>query len=79
MKKKNIYRLFIVVLILFLTVNSFVQGQPPVPPGGHGANGNQGSGGAAPLDGGSLLLLLSGLGYGSYKVIRANFRKKDDN
>ena len=66
-------------LILFLSVNSFVQGQPPDPPGGHGSNGNQGSGGAAPLGGGSLFLLLGSVSYGAFKVIRANLRKKDDN
>jgi hypothetical protein len=79
MKKNIIYRLFIIVTILFLSANSIVQGQAPDPPGGHGRNGNNGPGGAAPLDGGSLFLLLGGLGYGSIKVIRANYRKSADN
>ena len=46
-------------------------GQPPAPPGGHGLNGNQGQGGAAPLDGGSLLFMLGGAVYGAVKWIRA--------
>lgn len=70
--------LLMLVLILFLSANSFVQGQPPGPPGEHGMNGNHGPGGAAPLDGGSLFLLLGGLSYGIIKMIRANHRKKDD-
>jgi hypothetical protein len=69
MKKINIYRLVITLIIIFLTTYSMVHGQPPLPPGGHGMNGN---GGSAPVDGGSLLLLLGGLGYGTLKVIRAN-------
>lgn len=77
MKKNNIYWLFILILILFLSINSSVQGQAPEPPGGHGWNGNHGPGGAAPLDGGSLFLLLSGLSYGALKLIRAIYRKKD--
>ena len=72
MKKKNIYRLIGMALILCVSVSSMVQGQAPPPPGGHGRNGNQGAGGAAPIDGGSLIMLLGGLGYGGYKLIRAN-------
>ncbi|MCK9398571.1 MAG: hypothetical protein M0Q51_01080 [Bacteroidales bacterium] len=75
MKKTNITMFLLLVVILFLSVNSFVQGQPPDPPGGHGLNGNHG--GAAPLDGGSLFLLLGGTVYGAYKLIRANHRKKE--
>jgi hypothetical protein len=70
MKKKNICRLFILVLILSLPVTFTIKGQPPSPPGDHGLNGNQGAGGFAPVDGGSLLLLIGGIGYGGYKWIR---------
>jgi hypothetical protein len=76
MKKINIAMILMMTLILFLTANSSVQGQPPAPPGGHGLNGNYG--GAAPLDGGSLFLLLGGLGYGTFRFICANCRKKND-
>ena len=44
--------------------------QPPAPPSEHGINGNQGAGGAAPVDGGLGILLLGGVGYGVYKLIR---------
>jgi hypothetical protein len=77
MKKTNITMFLMLVVILFLSVNSFVQGQPPGPPGEHGLNGNHGPGGAAPLDGGSLFLLLGGTVYGAFKLIRANYRKKE--
>jgi hypothetical protein len=77
MKKKNIYRLVCLAFIFFVASVSFAKGQAPPPPGGHGRNGNQGAGGAAPIDGGSLILLMSGLSYGAIKAIRA-FRRKDD-
>ena len=70
MKMSNIFRLVILVIILFLCADPILNGQPSAPPGGHGLNGNQGPGGAAPVDGGSLLLLLCSLGYGGYKLIR---------
>jgi hypothetical protein len=77
MKKKNIYRLIITLIIIILSTYSMVHGQPPEPPGGHGINGNHGAGGAAPVDGGSLMLLLCGLGYGAQKLFRAFKGKKD--
>jgi len=64
------------VIILFLTANITVMGQPPDPPGGHGLNGNQGPGGAAPVDGGIGILLLSGLGYSLMRVMRENKAEK---
>ncbi len=73
MKKRNIYNLFMILLIMFFSATSPVNGQPPEPPGGHGLNGNHGPGGAAPVDGGCLLLILAGLGYGAVKVSK---RKK---
>ena len=78
MKKRNIYRLIVTLVILSLSISSLVQGQPPNPPGSHGSNGNQGVGGTAPIDGGSLILLMSGVSYGAIKVIRAYKRKKED-
>ena len=78
MKNRNVFRFILFMLVLSLSLSQIVRGQAPPPPGGHGWNGNQGSGGSAPVDGGSLLLLLGGLGYGAYKVIRANKKKIED-
>jgi hypothetical protein len=77
MKMSNIFRLVILVVILFLCANPILNGQPSAPPGGHGLNGNQGPGGAAPVDGGSLFFLLGSISYGTFKVIRA-FKRKND-
>lgn len=74
MKKRNLYRLIGIMAILIFIFTGIMQGQPPMP-GGHGQNGNQGAGGAAPIDGGSLILLLMGAGYGAVKVIKANMKK----
>jgi hypothetical protein len=79
MKKTDNYRLVIMLSILFLSFCMLVDGQPPSPPGGHGLNGNQGPGGPAPVDGGSLILLISGFVYGIGKLIRAVFTRKDEN
>jgi hypothetical protein len=73
MKTKNITLTIITLIIITLSIISTVQGQPPDPPG-HGLHGNQGAGGSAPIDGGSLMLILSGLGYGIIKV-RMAFRR----
>ena len=70
MKMSNIFRLVIIVAILFLSSSPVLNGQPSAPPGGHGLNGNQGPGGTAPVDGGGLILLIGSLGYGGYKLIR---------
>jgi hypothetical protein len=72
MKRKNIYRIVITLIIIALSTYSMVYSQPPGPPGGHGMNGNQGAGGTAPIDGGTLMLVLSGLGYGIIKAVRAH-------
>lgn len=76
MKRTNIIRLVILVVVLFLSADPVLNGQPAAPPGGHGLNGNQGPGGAAPVDGGSLFLLLGSIGYGTYKMIRANYKNR---
>ncbi len=71
MKNKNIFCPIIIFLILTFSVCSTAYSQPPSPPG-HGMNGNQsGGGGSAAIDGGSLVLLLSGAGYGLFKLARA--------
>jgi hypothetical protein len=54
-----------------------VNGQAPNPPGGHGYNGNQGGGGAAPIDGGISILVMAGLGYGANKFIQAKKKKQN--
>lgn len=71
MKKIFTVALAILFIILALASDGLVMGQPPAPPEGHGLNGNQGHGGNAPLDGGSLLLMLGGAVYGAAKWIRA--------
>jgi hypothetical protein len=70
MKKIYIVTLSILIIILSLASDGLIMGQPPAPPDEHGWNGNQGQGGNAPLDGGSLLLLLGGVVYGALKWIR---------
>ena len=69
MGRKIIYFTLALLVCYTLSIVS-AQGQPPAPPSGHGFNGNQGAGGAAPVDGGSLLLLLGAAGYGLIKVVR---------
>lgn len=76
MKKRNLYRVLGIMAIMIILFTGNMQGQPPLP-GGHGQNGNQGAGGAAPIDGGSLILIMSGLSYGAFKLIRTIRRKND--
>jgi hypothetical protein len=77
---KKIYTIAIAILFIILALASdgLIMGQPPAPPGGHGLNGNQGQGGNAPIDGGSLLLMLGGVVYGAFKWIRAKYGKKNE-
>jgi len=77
MKKIFTLALAILFIILSLASDGLIMGQPPAPPG-HGLNGNQGQGGNAPLDGGSLLLMLGGVVYGAAKWIRAKYKNKND-
>lgn len=76
MKKIFTVVLAILFIILSLASDGLIMGQPPAPPGGHGLNGNQGQGGNAPIDGGSLLLMLGGAIYGAGKWIRARKGRK---
>jgi hypothetical protein len=78
MKKIIAHLVFVFMIIILLSADLDLRAEAPDPPGGHGWKGNHGSGGTAPLDGGSLFLFLAGLGYGAFKVIRANLRKKGD-
>jgi hypothetical protein len=68
--ERKIFFSAVIILVSFTLLITSVQGQPPVPPSGHGFNGNQGAGGNAPVDGGIGILLFSGLGYGIIKVLR---------
>jgi len=79
MKRNIIYLIIMISTLVILPFENDLTAQPPYPPNDHGSNGNQGAGGAAPIDGGSLLLILSGLGYGVVKVIRASNKKNDAN
>ena len=76
MKKRNVYPIIAMTLIFIIFSATFTVGQPPLP-GGHGYNGNQGTGGTAPVDGGGLLLLAGGLGYGVVKYIRNRMKGND--
>ena len=76
MKRRNIYRIIVTLVIIGISVVSIVHGQPPMPPGSHGSNGNQGAGGAAPVDGGVAMLLISGLGYGTVKLVQSLKKSK---
>lgn len=69
MNKKTIYKLVLTFIILTISIVSAVNGQPPSPPGGHGLNGDHGPGGFAPIDGGTLALVLFGLSYGISKLL----------
>ncbi len=69
MGRKMIFGSVLLLICFTLTIIT-AQGQPPAPPAEHGINGNQGAGGAAPVDGGVGILLLSGLGYGIRKMLR---------
>jgi hypothetical protein len=70
MTGKQIFCTIILCLAILSISTSDSKAQPPAPPAEHGINGNQGAGGAAPVDGGSLLLLIGGMGYGVVKLIR---------
>jgi hypothetical protein len=78
MKKIFTIALAVLFIILAMASDGLIMGQPPAPPAGHGLNGNQGAGGNAPIDGGSLLLMLAGAIYGAVKWIRSRERGKGD-
>jgi hypothetical protein len=71
MKKINISFLLTLLIAFIVIASDGAFCQPPSPPDGHGLSGNQGAGGSAALDGGSMFLLLSGSSYGVYKLMRA--------
>ncbi len=76
--KKQIKWLLLLVLMMILVGNNVVIGQqPPPPPGGHGLNGNQGSGGSAPLGSGLVVLLAMGTAYGARKLTCARKKPND--
>jgi hypothetical protein len=77
MKTRFIYRYIVVLTIALISGYLTVNGQAPNPPGGHGYNGNQGGGGAAPIDGGISILVMAGLGYGANKFIQAKKKKQN--
>jgi hypothetical protein len=65
-------------IIMFLSISTVMFSQPPAPPDQHGINGNQGPGGPAAIDGGSLFLLVSAGSYGIYKLVRSRRLKNED-
>jgi hypothetical protein len=76
MKKINISLIITLIIAFIMIASDGAFCQPPSPPEEHGLNGNQGPGGSASVDGGSLFLLLSGSSYGVYKLMRAFRRRK---
>jgi len=72
---KNIYKVFLITLIITVaaSTNVFAQDAPPPPPN-HGETGNQ-PGGNAPIAGGLFILLGLGAAYGGKKVY--DLRKKE--
>jgi hypothetical protein len=81
--KKNIRFIVLTVFMIagtFIAQVSFSQpALPPAPPTS-GSNGGSNSpmGGAAPIDGGLVILLAAGMGYGAKKVYQTRFSKKEN-
>lgn len=72
--KRN-FRIFfasaLLLSVFMIAQPNNASGQPaPPPPDTHGATGNQAAGGAAPIDGGFSILLLSALAFGAHKFYR---------
>ncbi len=70
---KKIIEITILIIFFFLLGGMFFPlkaSSPPDPPGGHGLDGNQGSGGMAPIDGGLIIMLAAGAVYGLGKCMR---------
>lgn len=64
---KKYYRLLYLMIPLFILFNLLSYADPPdppPPPGNHGLGGNS----SAPVDGGSGILLLMGIGYAAKKI-----------
>ena len=74
--KNRLNRILLTVAILGMTGMPLIVGAqtPPSPPS-HGAAGNQGKGGGAPLDGGLAVSLALVAGYGAWKTFRKNREK----
>ena len=70
---KKIIAISFLSILIYLTVDIFSPLKascPPDPPGGHGLNGNQGSGGMAPIGGGLIIMLAAGAVYGLGKCVK---------
>jgi len=77
--KSSFTHLFVIFALFFtLGLSSTSVAQPaPEPPSGHGLEGNQSPAGV-PLDGGLLILLSMGIGYGGIKLRKASNHKLSD-
>jgi len=80
MKKniRSILTIFAIIAGLAVTQVAFAQPEiPPAPPtsGGDGGS-NTPMGGAAPIDGGLIIMLAAGMGYGVKKVYHAKYSRK---
>lgn len=77
--KKNIRSLITALVILAgITFTQVSFSQPPAPPpSGSNGGSNTPMGGAAPIDGGLVILLAAGVGYGAKKVYHAKYSRKE--
>jgi hypothetical protein len=78
---KNIFKVLAISLTIGLIAGisaiSMAQPSAPPPPSGHGANGNQTPGGAAPIGSGLAILISMGAAYGAKKAFNARKRLEE--
>jgi hypothetical protein len=77
---KNKFRIIAISLTFGLIIgfSALSIAQPPDPPGGHGADGNQlPGGGMAPVGSGIVMLISMGAAYGARKVYNARKRLEE--
>jgi len=72
--KKIIKTLTVAVILTFCSIIAFADGPPPPPPGG-GNIDPVGPPVGAPIDGGLIILLALGAGYGGLKIYQ--YKKKE--
>jgi len=82
MKKYMRSFLTVIVIVAGLTFSYSAFAQPELPPAPPTSGGNGGSntpmGGAAPIDGGLIILMAAGIGYGAKKV-HTNLKSRGEN
>ena len=73
--KKKTQILITILLFTFTTSTNTLFSQVPDPPGEHGSNTNQPSGGSAPIGGGIIILLGLAASYGGKKIYDITSKK----